>query len=116
MRLALLDSFDTPRAMCVLADLIKEANIYVSTAKSDMDIHRLESIAKWVTKMVRIFGLDANATQSYNGLGWASSASNSKLSAEEIVEPYSRVYKKKSHQRSQGLWPILQSPRQADSS
>jgi len=55
--------------MCILADLIKEANIHISTAKSDIDIHGLELIARWVTKMVGIFGLDTNATQPYDGLG-----------------------------------------------
>jgi cysteinyl-tRNA synthetase len=94
MRAALSDSFDTPRAMRALSELTKEANIHITTQKSNMDIRGLESIARWVTKMVAIFGLDANASPPYDGLGWASSTSNSKLSAEEIVEPYSAVYEK----------------------
>jgi len=80
--------------MRVLSELIRESNVHINTHKSDMDIRGLESIARWVTKMVGIFGLDANASPSYDGLGWASSASNSKLSAKEIVEPYSTVYEK----------------------
>jgi cysteinyl-tRNA synthetase len=80
--------------MRVLYDLIKEANIHISTHKSDIDIRGLESIARWVTKIVGIFGLDANATPPYDGLGWASSASNSNLNAKEIIEPYSAVYRK----------------------
>jgi cysteinyl-tRNA synthetase len=94
MRAALSDSFDTPRAMRVLYELIREANIHIITHKSDMDVRGLESIARWVTKMVGIFGLDANATPPYDGLGWATSASNSDLTAQEIVEPYYTVYQK----------------------
>jgi cysteinyl-tRNA synthetase len=94
MRAALSDSFDTLRAMRVLSELIKEANVHIITHKSDMDVRGLESIARWVTKMVGIFGLDANAGPPYDGLGWASNASNSKLTAKEIVEPYSAVYEK----------------------
>ena len=94
MRAALSDSFDTPRAMRVLSELIRESNVHINTHKSDMDIRGLESIARWITKMVGIFGLDLNASPPYDGLGWASSASNSKLSAKEIVEPYSAVYGK----------------------
>lgn len=75
-------------------ELIKEANIHISTHKSDIDVRGLELVARWVTKIVGIFGLDANATPPYEGLGWASSASNSNLSAKEIVEPYSAVYQK----------------------
>jgi cysteinyl-tRNA synthetase len=94
MRAALSDSFDTPRAMRVLSELVSQANIHINTHKSDMDIRGLESIARWVTKMVGIFGLDANATPPYDGLGWASSASNSDLTAKEIVESYYAVYQK----------------------
>jgi cysteinyl-tRNA synthetase len=94
MQAALSDSFDTPRAMRVLSELIRESNVHIQTNKSEMDIRGLESIARWVTKMVGIFGLDANASPPYDGLGWASNASNNKLSAKEIVEPYSAVYEK----------------------
>jgi len=89
---ALIESFDTPKAMRIINELIKDANIHISTHKSDMDIHGLEAAARWVTKIVGIFGLDANATAPYNGIGWASNTSNSTLSAGEIVAPYLKVY------------------------
>ena len=99
--------------MRVLSELIKEANVHINTHKSDMDVRGLESIARWVTKMVGIFGLDANANPPYDGLGWASNVSNSKLSAKEIVEPYSAVYKKVTGE-VEGLGFTFRSPRQAD--
>ncbi|TAQ85610.1 hypothetical protein B7494_g6064 [Chlorociboria aeruginascens] len=44
LRAALSDSFDTPRAMRVLGDLIKEANIHINTSKSDMDTRGLDKL------------------------------------------------------------------------
>jgi cysteinyl-tRNA synthetase len=66
--------------MRVLQDLIKEANIHIFAHKTDADVRGLEAMARWVTKIVGIFGLDANAKPPYNGLGWASSAANGNLS------------------------------------
>lgn len=90
--MALSDSFNTPRAMQVLYELIKEANIHITTHKSNMDVGGLEAIARWITKMVGIFGLDANATAPYNGLGWASSAASKNQTPKETVEPFAAVF------------------------
>lgn len=92
MNAALSDSFDTPRAMRVLYELIKEANIHINAHKSDADIKGLEDAARWVTKMVGIFGLDSNATAPYDGLGWVSSSVNGNFSPKEAVAPYAKVY------------------------
>ena len=94
MQSALTDSFDTPRAMRCIDKLIKDFNIHAGTHKADMDIRGLENIARWITKMVGIFGLDANASPPYSGLGWANTAANSKLPPAEIVAPYAEVLKK----------------------
>ena len=94
MESALTDSFDTPRAMRCIDKLIKEFNIHEFNHKSNMDVRGLESIARWVTKMVGIFGLDANATAPYSGIGWASISANSNLSPTEIVAPYADVLEK----------------------
>ncbi|KAL5313531.1 hypothetical protein ACEPPN_017951 [Leptodophora sp. 'Broadleaf-Isolate-01'] len=91
MKLALSDSFDTPRAMRAIAELIKDANIHIGTQKSDLDIKGLEDAARWVTKMVGIFGLDSNASPPYDGLGWVN-VSNSNLTPQEAVAPYATVY------------------------
>jgi cysteinyl-tRNA synthetase len=94
MKTALSNSVDTPQAVLIIADLISKANIHINTHKSDMDIRGLEEVARRITKIVGIFGLDANATPAYNGLGWASSASNANLSPKAAVEPYALVYQK----------------------
>ena len=93
MQSALTDSFDTPRAMRCIDKLIKDFNIHDVTHKANMDVRGLESIARWITKMVGIFGLDANATPPYSGIGWASTLANSNLSPAEIAAPYAEVLK-----------------------
>lgn len=92
MSAALSDSFDTPRAMRIIADLIKEINVHISAHKSDVDIKGLEDAARWVTKMVGTFGLDSNASLPYDGLGWISNASKANLSPREGIAPYAKVY------------------------
>ncbi|KUJ17832.1 uncharacterized protein LY89DRAFT_684758 [Mollisia scopiformis] len=92
MQSALTDSFDTPRAMRILAEIVRDANKHDSEPGSATDITGLKSIARWITKMVGIFGLDANASPPYEGLGWTNTASNAHLSTKEIVEPYVKVY------------------------
>ena len=92
MTSALSDSFDTPRAMRVLSELIRDTNSTIMDRKTGLDIRGLEVIARWVTKMVGIFGLDANATPPYNGIGWASSLADGHTIPEDIVAPYAQVY------------------------
>lgn len=91
LRSALEDSFDTPRAMRVIYDLIKESNIYINTHKSNVDVQELKRVARWVTQIVGIFGLDANAKAPYDGLGWAT-ASGLIAHPKEAVQPYSQVF------------------------
>ena len=88
METALADSFDTPKAMQVIYGLIKEANIHVNIHKSDIDVPGLEAIARWVTKMVGIFGLDSAAAPPYDGLGWTSTGFTGELTPLEIAEPF----------------------------
>lgn len=91
---ALSDSFDTPRAMRSINELIKDTNIHISAHKSDFDIKGVDAIARWITKMVGVFGLDAKAQSPYEGLGWTSTISTENLSPSEIVKPYSEVFQK----------------------
>ena len=89
---ALCDSFNTPDAMRVILQLIRSANIEL--AKKDKtaaaDLRELEEVARWVTKVVGIFGLDAYAKPPYDGLGWAVAGTDA--SAEEVARPYADVY------------------------
>ncbi|CAD6500391.1 BgTH12-07568 [Blumeria graminis f. sp. triticale] len=89
---SLTDSFDTPRALRVISDLIKEVNIHISTQKLSPDIVTLEAVARWVTRIIGILGLDANALAPYDGLGWSSGPSSTNLSSQEIVSGYREVF------------------------
>lgn len=89
---ALLNSFDTPQVMRIIAEIIRITNIHVNERKSDADLAGVEAVARWVTKMVGILGLDANASPPYDGLGWASASTVASGSPEEIVKPYAAVY------------------------
>ena len=67
---ALSNSFDTPAVMRLIQQLVRDANIYMD--KSDADLQAVEFVARWVTKIVGILGLDADAQPPYDGLGWSS--------------------------------------------
>jgi cysteinyl-tRNA synthetase len=90
---ALSDSFDTPKAMRVIYELIRDANIYINTHKADIEVRELEKVARWVTKIVGILGLDANARPPYDGLGWAATPLNGAINPQEAIAPYSEVYR-----------------------
>jgi cysteinyl-tRNA synthetase len=92
LKSALENSFDTPQAMSVIYGLIRAANTYIITHKASADIQDLEKVARWVTKIVGVFGLDANATPPYNGLGWAASPTKGVSDPKKSIVPYSSVY------------------------
>lgn len=87
--MALTNSFDTPRAMLVLLKLVNTANAHVKNTK-DLDLSHVEATARWITKMVGIFGLDSNAKAPYDGLGWASSIA-ADIDPKKAVQPYVEV-------------------------
>jgi len=86
---ALCDSFNTPAAMKALADLIGSTNKYMSQTKS---LAAIKEVARWVTRIVTIFGLDSTGTPNGSDrIGWADSTTSSSTGAEDIVLPYLRV-------------------------
>lgn len=89
---ALTNSFDTPAVMRAIGEVIRKANIHISEHKSDFDSKSLEATARWVTKIIGIFGLDANAQAPYDGLGWVSAAAAANLEPTKAVAPYKAVY------------------------
>jgi cysteinyl-tRNA synthetase len=78
--------------MKVIYKLIGDANIYINTHKADINVRELENAARWVTKIVGILGLDANANPPYEGLGWAPITLNGTINPKEAIAPYSEVY------------------------
>ncbi|KAI5865594.1 tRNA synthetases class I (C) catalytic domain-containing protein [Durotheca rogersii] len=89
---AFTNSFDTPQAMRAIAELIRKANIHINEHKADTNLRAVESIARWITKIVGILGLDANASYPYEGLGWASAAVDANLDPSTAVQPYKAVH------------------------
>ncbi|KAK5630999.1 hypothetical protein RRF57_006714 [Xylaria bambusicola] len=89
---ALSNSFDTPQVMRVIADIIRKANISIGAPGGNSDLPAVESIARWVTRIVGILGLDANAKPPYDGLGWASAAASADMDPTTAVQPYEAVY------------------------
>jgi cysteinyl-tRNA synthetase len=89
---ALANSFDTPQVMRVIADIIRKANIQIGAPNGNLELAAVESIARWVTKIVGILGLDSNASPPYEGLGWASAAALVDVDPTTAVRPYQTAY------------------------
>lgn len=92
VEVALSNSFDTPRAMLVMLKLVNTTNAYLKDNK-DVNLAEVEAIARWITNIVGIFGLDSNATPPYNGLGWASVIADN-VDPKTAVEPYQSMMNK----------------------
>lgn len=68
VRNALADSFDTPSAMRAISGLITDYNSAGKTGLSDSVSF---DIARWITHIVRVFGLDGSADPNDGAIGWA---------------------------------------------
>ena len=64
---ALADSFDTPSAMRAISGIITDYN---SADKAGLSDGVSFDVARWITRMVRIFGLDGSADAYDGGIGW----------------------------------------------
>ncbi|KAK3332790.1 tRNA synthetases class I (C) catalytic domain-containing protein [Cercophora scortea] len=91
---ALSNSFDTPSAMQVILRLVRDANIYMNKS-ADANLQTVEAVARWVTKIAGIFGLDPGAQPPYEGLGWGSGEIRAAdLDPKTAVKPYAAVFAK----------------------
>lgn len=91
VRAALCDSFNTPSALQVMGGLISDANVYISQQRSSnniINVDILESIAKYVTKMLSIYGVIPSSQ--LLEIGWSDSQSSSHNKEEDIM-PYVKV-------------------------
>ncbi|KAK1759911.1 hypothetical protein QBC47DRAFT_357730 [Echria macrotheca] len=89
---ALNNSFDTPTAMQIIVALVRDANVYMNDRTVEPSLFAVEKVARWVTKVVGIFGLDASATPPYDGLGWAAAGAAANVDPQTAVKPYAAVY------------------------
>ncbi|KAL8801970.1 MAG: hypothetical protein Q9200_006750 [Gallowayella weberi] len=65
---ALCDSFNTPSAMKAISDLI---SAYNSTDQQSVGMELRLGIARWITRIVTIFGLNGSAKADGNSIGWS---------------------------------------------
>ncbi|KAL8922285.1 MAG: hypothetical protein Q9208_005255 [Pyrenodesmia sp. 3 TL-2023] len=65
---ALCDSFDTPQAMQVISELISEYN---SADKKSITTEQTLEVARWVTSITNLFGLNGFAKPDDGSIGWS---------------------------------------------
>lgn len=84
-RVALCDSFNTPDAISRLVELVSKTNVYISRGRKDVNIRVLRSIATWVTKMLRMFGLAEGSAASVTGaIGWGRASADGENNALDV--------------------------------
>ncbi|KAI8646810.1 cysteinyl-tRNA synthetase [Parasitella parasitica] len=82
---ALCDSINTSAAMDEIVDLISGANKYMKVDTKGVNVHILSKVAKWVTSMLKVFGVADNGAEI--GLG-AAAAGQEAGNTEDILMPY----------------------------
>lgn len=96
-RLALCDSFDTPKGLQIILDLVSSTNIYLARGRNNVNISVVVAVADWVTRMLRMFGLGEGAPTNSRGervIGWGIAAAQGQEGAgdrQEILMPYLRA-------------------------
>ncbi|CEH15956.1 cysteinyl-trna synthetase [Ceraceosorus bombacis] len=94
-RRAMCDSFDTPSGINILLELVSKANVYERSAKPhDFNVEILESVARWVSDVLLVFGLGEGPRRE-GQIGWgdspepgAANGLDSSEDREEILMPY----------------------------
>lgn len=110
---ALRNSFDTPAALQVILRVVRSANVAMGDASADLAA--VEAVARWVTKLVGIFGLDPNARPPYEAsVGWgpANPTTAAAVDPQVAVQPYAAAYARVQADVA-ALLPTLAAPQQA---
>lgn len=99
----LSDSFDTPSAITILVNIVSTANVYMtSRSRKETNVVVLHTVADWVTRILRIFGLGEGGEADGSGrriIGWGQARSAGEAVAiaggsgdrEAILMPYLRT-------------------------
>ncbi|CAG8592333.1 1233_t:CDS:2, partial [Scutellospora calospora] len=85
---ALCDSFNTPTVISELLELVSKTNIYISAGRNNINMFVLENIAKYITKILKLFGVIGNVSS--EDIGFDESEKNV-INQDEVVLPYLRV-------------------------
>ncbi|KAG8931240.1 hypothetical protein FRC02_003014 [Tulasnella sp. 418] len=92
-RQALSDSFNTPQALDRLLDIVSKTNVYLARGRSNINVAVVETVANWVTKMLRMFGLGEGPVHR-GTIGWGDAESGEGSGAvdrEVLLLPYLQV-------------------------
>ncbi|EST05579.1 Cysteinyl-tRNA synthetase/mycothiol ligase [Kalmanozyma brasiliensis GHG001] len=94
-REAMCDSFDTPKGMEILLDLVSKANIYEKSheKRSDVNIGVLTAVARYVGDMLKMLGLgEGGALSASQEIGWGTADESmdgaGAANKEELLMPY----------------------------
>ncbi|TDL26032.1 hypothetical protein BD410DRAFT_784049 [Rickenella mellea] len=88
-RAALCDSFNTPLAIDVVLKLVSRVNVYLGAKGNTVNGRLVDSSARWVGKMLRIFGLGEGEGDE---IGWGEERSDqASLKRDDLVMPYLRA-------------------------
>jgi cysteinyl-tRNA synthetase len=86
-RLALCDSFDTPKGLQIILDLVSATNVYLARGRAEVNISSVVAVADWVTRMLRMFGLGEGAPTNARGerlIGWGTAAAPGQEGAGDV--------------------------------
>ncbi|KAK9360132.1 tRNA synthetases class I (C) catalytic domain-containing protein [Lipomyces starkeyi] len=83
---ALCDNLSTPQALQTISSLVVKANVYISATKAEASITALTEVARWITRILSIFGFDGQE----DAIGWSSASTENAngVSAQDIAMPY----------------------------
>ncbi|KAK9370943.1 tRNA synthetases class I (C) catalytic domain-containing protein [Lipomyces kononenkoae] len=74
---ALCDNLSTPQALQIMISLVAKANVYISATKAEASIPALSEVARWITRILSIFGFDGQE----DAIGWSSSSATATAAA-----------------------------------
>ncbi|KAK9450843.1 tRNA synthetases class I (C) catalytic domain-containing protein [Limtongia smithiae] len=95
---ALCDNLATPQALQILVGVVAKANVYLAAARAETSVQAVAEVARWVTRMLRVFGFDSRED---SVIGWTDDTSPpgataaadgaSTASVEQIAMPFLKV-------------------------
>ncbi|KAG5518713.1 hypothetical protein PMAC_002682 [Pneumocystis sp. 'macacae'] len=82
---ALCDNFNTPAALDIILDLITKTNKYISQAQINVNILIITNISKWISNILKIFGLK---NDNFNVIDYNKVNDSTINNNKEIIMPY----------------------------
>ncbi|KAJ2720455.1 cysteinyl-tRNA synthetase [Coemansia sp. Benny D115] len=89
---ALLDSFDTPKAMRALQSIVARTNTYLQRGRAAIDPQIVEMVGAYVTRILSVFGLaSGNGSQIGWGAGSGETGAEGSADRESVLMPVASV-------------------------